>query len=206
MVNFNKTGIIVTSRDTVNPNLIKGNYHVTTTSTTHVPTGSATAPGIEDIIVANQGKKLWFSFDYSTEGERNENTGRSGTLGARYGAHLSFRYYKTDGTLDTQRYPCASYLTMSGTGRAVMSYTLPTDIQSVHTFGVSLQPFAGPASGNDATWYLKNFKLEIGDNATPWIPHVEDWGYIESNHGFIEDGDLMKVFENRINTGEFIEY
>lgn len=165
-----------------NKNILAGNYSCITTATSHTTSGVATTQGINNLFVANQGKKLWFSFDYSTEGERQAG---SGSLGNRYGAHLSFRYTKTDGTLSSQMYPCTNYLTMSGTGRAEMSYTLPTDIQSVNNFSISLQPNARPASGNTSTWYLKNFKLEIGERATPWVPNEVDSEY--SAMGF-DDG------------------
>lgn len=206
-VSFYKTGIVTASGEILNDNLLKGGYQCVTTSTTHTYSGSASAPDMADMILAHKGETLWFSFDYSTEGERSNSTGRgSSSLANRYGAHLSFRYYKGDGTLDSQRYPCASYLTMTGTGRAVMSYTLPTDISAVSDFGISLRPYAGPADGNDAVWYLRNFKLEIGEQATPWIPHKEDWGYIGADHGYIENGDLMKIYHERVDTTEFIEY
>ena len=180
-----------------NENILAGNYSCITTATSHTTSGVATTQGINNLFVANQGKKLWFSFDYSTEGERQAG---SGSLGNRYGAHLSFRYTKTDGTLSSQIYPCASYLTMSGTGRAEMSYTLPTDIQSVNNFAISLQPNARPASGNTATWYLKNFKLEIGERATPWVPNEVDSEY--SAMGF-DDGieyDVSGYERNGVKT------
>lgn len=202
-VSFNKTGVVKTSGREINPNILAGNYSCVTTSTSHTTKGLVTMQGINDLFVANQGKKLWFSFDYSADGERQAG---EGSLGNRYGCHLSFRYNKTDGTLSSQMYPCASYLTMSGTGRAIMSYTLPTDIASVQHFSVAVQPYAKPASGNSATWYLRNLKLEIGDYATPWIPHEVDWGYVGRIHGFSETGDIMKVFENDIWTTEFIEW
>lgn len=207
-VSFNKTGILSASGSPVFPNLIAGNYSCITTNSSHSFTGSASVPGIADIIVANQGKILWFSYDYCTLGERNVNTGRSSTLGRRYGCHLSFRYYKTDGTLTNTMYPCTSSLELVGKGRTVMGYTLPTDIASVSNFSVAVQPYAGPAEGNPETWYIRNLKIEIGSpQATPWLPHTTDWGYVDgSQPGFIETGNLMRVYDGRIDTTEFIEY
>lgn len=155
-------------------NLIKGNFSCVTTSSSHTTSGSATIPNGTSILMANHGKTLWFSFDYSAEGARNNNTGRSGaSLAMRYGAHLSFNYTDTSGVVH-QHYPCASYLNKTDTGHAVQSWIIPSDIQTANSFTVTLQPFASPADGNDATWYLKNFKIEIGDEPTPWVPHKED--------------------------------
>lgn len=179
-------------------NLLYGNYSCVTTSSSNTEVGSADLPNISNIIFNNQGKTLWLSFDYSCEGARNNNTGRHSSLGNRYGVHLSFRYTKTDGT-QAQHYPCANYLTMSGTGKAVMSYIIPTDISSVDNFGISTQPYAGPADGNNATWYLRNLKLEIGDKATPWIPHQENWLYYDMGLNIGNENLLTKSAINPAN-------
>lgn len=186
-------------------NFIKGNYSCITTNSSHTYSGSAATPEIKEAIVANKGKILWFSYDYCTLGARNSNTGRHSTLGKRYGCHLSFRYYKTDGTLTNTLYPCANSLEIVGKGRTVMAYTLPTDIQSVDTFFVALQPFAGPASGNSETWYIRNLKIEIGDKATPWMPNLADPEYalmgFNSNIEYDTSG-----FNNNGNKGGDFEY
>lgn len=57
--------------------------------------------------------------------------------------------------------------------------------------------------------YFKKPKIEPGNNpllATPWIQNVSDWGYVGASHGFIETGDLMRIYDGRIETAEFIEY
>ena len=151
-------------------NLLKGNYQATATNSGISSTGSASVPDGATILMNNKGKTCWFSFDYSAEGTRENG---SGSLGGRFGCHLSLNYNNASGTA-VQDYPCASYLTMSGTGHAIMSFTIPSTMTAVNHFTVSCQPYAKPASGNSATWYLKNLKIEIGDKATPWCPHVED--------------------------------
>lgn len=57
--------------------------------------------------------------------------------------------------------------------------------------------------------YFKKPKIELGNShllATPWIQNVADWGYVGASHGFIETGNLMRVYDGRIDTTEFIEY
>ena len=60
--------------------------------------------------------------------------------------------------------------------------------------------------GNGGITYFRNFKIEQGTKATPWCPNENDAIYVGSNHGFIENGDMMKIYENAIETTEFIEY
>ncbi len=58
------------------------------------------------------------------------------------------------------------------------------------------------------TMYMKigRWKLEVGSIPTPWCLSPQDTPYIGSNHGFIESGNMMSIYENYINTKEFIEY
>lgn len=56
------------------------------------------------------------------------------------------------------------------------------------------------------TYWLANLKFELGSNSTPWIPNVADYGVVPTLHGFAEQDNLMKVYENYITTTEFIEY
>ena len=54
---------------------------------------------------------------------------------------------------------------------------------------------------------MRNPKLEIGDKPTAFcIKELELDDYGQYNHGFIENGDMMKIYENAIETTEFIEY
>ncbi len=59
--------------------------------------------------------------------------------------------------------------------------------------------------GGTGTIYMRRPKLEINSIATPWTPHSSE-GYVEGAHGFAEQGNIMKIFENHIETNEFIEY
>ena len=52
-------------------------------------------------------------------------------------------------------------------------------------------------------------KIEKGELSTPWCMNENDWGYVGDVHGFIETRDtskIMSVYENHIQTTEFIEY
>ena len=181
-------------------NLFKGNYSITTTSAGNTVTGeNDNIPDDANLLKANLGKTLWFSFDYSVEGSKTY-ASSDGYAKYRYGAHLSLGYTDTNGTTK-QTYPCTEYLNMVGTGRAIQSFKIPIDIQTVNYFGVAMQPFNKPASGNTATWYLRNFKIEIGDKPTPWIPHKTDPEYTKM--GF-DDGieyDVSGYCHNGTKTG-----
>ena len=183
-----------------NENLLKGNYSCTTTASSHTTSGSATVPNAATILKNNQGKTLWFSFDYSSKGSRNSETGRgSSGLTNRYGSHLSLNYTKTGAESATQLYPCDSYLVNDNEGRAIMSYTIPTDIDTVNGFTVALQPYASPASENTETWYLRNFKLEIGEQPTGYVPHKEDVAYSGTVVDVVHDGSGYG--RNGVNNG-----
>ena len=65
--------------------------------------------------------------------------------------------------------------------------------------------YTGYNTGN--VFAISNLKCEIGSIATPWIPNVNDWGYIgDSPHGFIEITPKMKLYNGKIETSEFIEW
>ena len=66
---------------------------------------------------------------------------------------------------------------MSDAGRAVQTYTLPSDIASISSFGLAVQTYAKPASTNSETWWIGRPKLELGDKATPWCPNKNDTLY-----------------------------
>lgn len=152
-----------------NPNLLKGNYHVTTTSTSNNPIGSLSLDtsliSLNDLI----GKTLYFSYDYSVEGNRANNTGDY--TKDRYGIHGTLSYITSSGTT-SNNYPFAGFLEARGTGRAIQSFTIPADAQSISTFSFAIQAYNKPADVG-ITWYIRNCKLEI-ENATPYTPNSSD--------------------------------
>lgn len=142
-------------------NLIKGIAECTATSA-----GSETLGGplIYDtsLFPLNSliGKTFIFSYDYSVEGPKANATGDYSK--DRFGSHLTLTYKDASGNAGTA-YPGASYLEASGTGRAVQTYTCSSSWTEITGLTIALQPYNKPASGNNNTWYIKNFKIEVGD-------------------------------------------
>lgn len=106
------------------------------------------------------GKTITFTFDYSIEGDKLNTSGSWQVM--RFGAHLTFQYVNSDG-VGSIAYPCTQYLEHSGTGRAVQIYTIPSTWQSIKSFDISAGAYNQPAENNTNTWYMKNFKVELGN-------------------------------------------
>lgn len=157
-----------------NENLVKGCYECYLTNTTQNVSGNLIFTLSSDEMIKLKGKTLVFSYYYSAEGERLV---AEGGLGNRFGIHGTFNYTDTNGST-IQRYPFASYLEDSGTGRAIMKWTIPSDIDTINSnLGFAKQIYAKPNTDNDSTWYIKDCKLEIGSDATPWCPAPSDTLY-----------------------------
>lgn len=145
-------------------NLIKGIAECTATSA-----GSETLGGPltydTSLLPLNSliGKTFIFSYDYSVEGPKANATGDYSK--DRFGSHLTLTYKDASGNAGTA-YPGASYLEASGTGRAVQTYTCSSSWTEITGLTIALQPYNKPASGNNNTWYIKNFKIEVGDTDT----------------------------------------
>lgn len=142
-------------------NLIKGVAECTATSA-----GSETLGGPltydDSLFPLNSliGKTFIFSYDYSVEGPKANATGNYSK--DRFGSHLTLTYKDASGNAGTA-YPGASYLEASGTGRAVQTYTCSSSWTEITGLTIALQPYNKPAPGNNNTWYIKNFKIEVGD-------------------------------------------
>ena len=106
------------------------------------------------------GKTITFTFDYSIEGDKLNTSGSWQVM--RFGAHLTFQYVNSDG-ISSIAYPCTQYLEHTGTGRAVQIYTIPSTWQSIKSFDISAGAYNQPAENNTNTWYMKNFKVELGN-------------------------------------------
>lgn len=157
-------------------NLFKNELAYYSTSSGHSYIG--TTPVFDtDLMPLNSliGKTITFTFDYSIEGEKLHTSGEWNVR--RYGAHLGVSYIDSAGN-SGYAYPCASELhespTPEGTHRAIQTYIFPSDWQSIQSFTMAIQPFNQPAANNTATWYIKNFKVELGyiDTGYSVNPHT----------------------------------
>lgn len=185
-------------------NLFKGNYSAVTTKDGTVQSGDITFDTSIMNLNSLIGKTIWYSFDYQCLGDKLNATGNYTT--DRYGSHLTLNYVDSSGTAKTS-YPCASMLEFTGTGRTVQSYTIPSNIQSITSLSGTKQPYNRPAATNNATWYLKNFKLEVGDYATPYSPNPTDVGIdlksINEVSGFNLTGTAVQVMNVVNNTPRY---
>ncbi len=184
-----------------NWNLLKGNYNIYTNKNGTVSSSGSADFDTSLMPYANlPGKKIWFSFDYSVEGNRLNNTGDY--TKDRYGCHLYLYYTNSSGASQTA-YPCADALEKKGTGRVAMSYTIPTGI-TITGFGVAIQPYNRPAATNNNTWYIKNLKLEIGEAPTDWTPNPTDAGVdilrVNDASGYGHAGTAVQQMETSPDT------
>ena len=60
-------------------------------------------------------------------------------------------------------------------------------------------------NGGSGTVYVRHPKLEASSTPTPWVKAASE-GYTTTNHGFVETGDKMSVYDGHIETSEIIEY
>ena len=152
-------------------NLLAGNFNSIATKNGTNNTGSlwvntASIPtGNLNYLI---GKTLIFSYEVSAVGEGY--LPRTSNLASRYGIHGCLQ-----GSGTFQQYPFANYLHYTGGAkRVVMKYTIPTTMTSITNLTFALQATNYPAADNNATWYIKNCKLEIADEITPWCPNIID--------------------------------
>ena len=142
-------------------NLLKGIAECTATSAGVVVSGDSLTYD-SSLLPLNSliGRTFTFTYDYSVEGTKKNATGDYSK--DRFGAHLSLTYKDSTGATKTD-YPGASYLEVSGTGRAVQTYTCSSTWTEITSLTIALQGYNQPASGNSNTWYIKNFKIEVGN-------------------------------------------
>lgn len=199
----------------LNSNLITTDFVATATKSSyyrsHTIINNLLTP---EIIMANQGRTLWFSYDIYTPGTRKDGNGTNTTIN-RFGIHGVIVY--NNGTEDKTLYPFNESLNYSGDLiRLEKSYVIPSDIVSISAFyfaihcGVS--NFSSPADDNDETWYIKNLKLEW-DTPTPYSPHTKydnddieydysGYGNHGEKHDIIQDNtDIIKYNSNYIFNG-----
>ena len=159
----------------LNSNLITTDFVTTATKSSYYRSHSTINHLLTpEIIMANQGRTLWFSYDIYTPGTRKNGNDTSNNF-SRFGIHGLLKY--NNGTENKTSYPFSKSLNYSGNLiRVEKSYVIPSNIVSVTSFTFSIQcgtyNFNSPADDNDETWYIKNLKLEW-DTPTPYSPHTE---------------------------------
>ena len=160
----------------LNSNLITTDFVATATKSSYYKSHDTIEHLLTpEIIMANKGRTLWFSYDIYSPGTRKRGTNDNDTINNRFGIHFNITY--NDGTKNVVDYPLSAQLEYSGgLTRIKKSYTIPSDIVSISDFYTGIQcgspEFASPADDNDETWYIKNLKLEW-DTPTPYSPHTE---------------------------------
>ncbi len=178
-------------------NLLKG--IATRIATSAGLTSSGTLEYDSSLLPLNSliGKTFLFSYDYSVEGAKANATGDWSK--DRYGAHLSLTYKDASGNTGTA-YPGAGYLEVSGTGRAVQSYTCSSSWTEITSLTVAVQPYNQPASGNTNTWYIKNFKIELGNVDTGYSINPNTMGVIANQaidySGYDYNGTVSTALEH----------
>lgn len=189
-VNFNKTGVIKTSGNEINKNLCL--------DTTKDFGKSHTTYGIVDF---NLSESLIENQKYTITAKVNTSSEKKSVAFYLSGGSLQLsswlvinndKIYKATFTANSNH---ASNTAGSGHGYIRVYVSNNTTSQGSTTV-------TGTAN---VDW----LKLEKGTLSTPWCMNENDWGYVGNNHGFIETRDtseIMSVYENHIQTTEFIEY
>lgn len=148
----------------VNNNLLTGIVDIVTnkngTISSTITKGSISGATIKALA----GQTLCMSYETSVIGDRySTEQGQTAWNQTRYGIHGGI-------TIDsTTQYPFAGQLNYSG-GKIKHSqlWTIPTGNTSYGDLTFSVQNFDKPASTNNATWYIKNLKVELANKQTPY--------------------------------------
>lgn len=188
-VSFNKTGIISATGSAINDNLF-----LYQPKTYNPASYLGYQLNLSENLVSGETYTIQFwDIDVSHSGKTADNLGIDAYWG---GGSLRMKYwhgtdYFTDGHAD--------YL--------VGTFTV-TSSQASHSTAVNKFFNIYNSVGNvDGTRYLHvgAWKLEHGDAPTPWCMNPTDFP-TENTHGFIEYGDLTRIYSGRIEALEFIEY
>lgn len=178
-VNITKQGIVYSNNfieqeqygkqasfgDVLNPNIISGIVDIVTNKNGTVSSVKTLSTIPASTIQSLAGKTLCVSYECSCNGTRySTEQGQTAWNQTRYGIHGACSIG------GTTNYPFAGYLTYSGPAtRLVQTWTVPTGASSYGGLSFSVQNFDKPASTNNETWFIRNFKLEVFGGATPYV-------------------------------------
>lgn len=153
-------------------------------------------------------KTLLLSVYKHTEGEGQKNPTVDGILGKRFGIHGTIRWGKSgDVNSETSTYPLVlvdnDWGYINTIQYKVEKITPPVGYDTIKSFNISFQPNSKPSENNDATWILKNAKLEIVESTTDtpseWCPHLsEDTTYQYHNKKEILINEPLRSLPNGI--------
>lgn len=106
------------------------------------------------------------------------NNGGATYLDNRFGAHMEL-YWKNSSTGQTYGIsPMTAMLYMKENNKrvyAVYTFTPPDNsYDTLYSLSFNMQIGYKPAQDNNSEWFLGEFKLEIGNQATEWSPAPED--------------------------------
>lgn len=204
-ININKSGVLGVneiSEDsllyqnsrfgrTIRPNILSGILDVETTKDGTQRKISYLGSISSTELISYVGRVLCLSYEVSTYGERySAEMGYTAWNKTRYGLHGSLTCKKSDGSSELF-YPFASYLNYNGPqSRLYVSWTVPTGYKEYGDLSISVQDFDKPSSTNNAVWFIRNVKLEIGNYPTPY---VESGWYSSNKNGYLTSVRLYEI-------------
>ena len=146
------------------------------------------------------GKKVTLSFYLENPGNRVDFSNIPAWATGRFGAHLTVVWENTETGATVTEFPIVLTAETSSGARVSATATLtpPSGCNTIASIACTYQLRCKPAADNDATWVFARPKLELGDTATEWCPHVDDFTakadktYVDTQDNAIK-ADVAKI-------------
>ncbi|MHC5188524.1 hypothetical protein ACYSNL_01895 [Enterococcus cecorum] len=124
-------------------------------------------------------KRVVLSFRLKNDGNYESfDNGGATFMNSRFGAHMGITWENSSTGQTNGAYPMTELLVMKENNKRVYAvYTLRPPDSSYDTLSsvtIAMQIGYKPAQDNNSEWFLGEFKLEIGNQATDWSPAPED--------------------------------
>lgn len=98
------------------------------------------------------------------------------TLTNRFGFHLTTRWKKSSNNEVKAEYPMAEMLENQSAEGKIFAKTIqltpPSGFDVLESLSIAIQAHTKPT--NSESWIMKDFKMELGDQNTPWCPHRDE--------------------------------